>query len=86
MSQPKSVAASLPAVRRKSLAIELLSKTEPIVHPTAQHQVSRKFLYQQGQKAGEAIDEAFSYLSNEQEVLLYLPVTRLQREAERVYS
>jgi hypothetical protein len=76
MSQPKSVAASLPAAIRKSLAIEVLSKTEPITHLAIQHQVSRKFLYQQGQKAGEAIDVAFSSSSNEQEVLFYLPVTQ----------
>ena len=76
MSQPKSVAASLPAAIRKSLAIEVLSKTEPVSHLAIQHQVSRKFLYQQGQKAGEAIDAAFSSPSNEQEVLFYLPVTQ----------
>ena len=51
MSQPKSVAASLPPDARKSLAIKVLSKVEPVSQLAAQHQVSRKFLYQQRQKA-----------------------------------
>lgn len=76
MSQPTSVAASLFPTSRKSLAIEVLSKAEPISHLAAQHQVSRKFLYQQGHKANEALSEAFSASSNEQEVLFYLPVTQ----------
>ena len=76
MSQPTSVAASLSPASRKSLAIEVLSKAEPISHLAAQHQVSRKFLYQQGHKANEALCEAFSSSSNEQEVLFYLPVTQ----------
>ncbi len=38
MSQPMSVAASLPPTSRKSLAIEVLSKAEPVSHLAAQHQ------------------------------------------------
>ncbi len=71
-----SVAASLPNASRKSLAIEVLSKTEPISHLAAQHQVSRKFLYQQGQKANEALDATFSSTTDEPEVLFYLPITK----------
>lgn len=76
MSQPQSVAANLPPAARKNLAIEVLSKTEPISHLAEQHQVSRKFLYQQGHKADKALEEAFSFSNNEQEVLFYLPVTQ----------
>lgn len=76
MSQPPSVAASLPPASRKSLALEVLSKAEPVSHLAAQHQVSRKFLYQQRQKAEEALDEVFRDAKQEQEVLFYLPVTQ----------
>ncbi len=69
MSQTLSVAASLPPAARKSLAIEVLSKTEPVSQLAMQHQVSRKFLYQQGRKADEALEEAFSSPNKEQEVL-----------------
>jgi len=58
------------------LAIEVLSKAEPISHLATQHQVSRKFLYQQGHKADEALDEVFSSSNNEQAVLFYVPVTQ----------
>lgn len=69
MNQPPSVAASLPPTTRKSLAIEVLSKTKPVSHLAIQHQVSRKFLYQQRQKAEEALDEVFRDAKKEQEVL-----------------
>ncbi len=71
-----SVAASLPPAARKTLAIEVLSKTKPISHLAAQQQVSRKFLYQQGQKASEALDATFSSATDEPEVLFYLPITQ----------
>lgn len=38
--------------------------------------MSRKFLYQQRQKAEEALDEVFRNAKKEQEVLFYLPVTQ----------
>ena len=71
-----SVAASLPPASRKSLAIEVLSKTESISHLAAQHQVSRKFLYQQGRKANHALDATFISTTDEPEVLFYLPITK----------
>lgn len=76
MSQPKSVAASLPPAFRKSLAIEVISKAEPISHLAAQNHVSRKFLYQQRQKADQTLEEVFSLVKKEPEVLFYLPVTQ----------
>lgn len=62
MNQSPSVAASLPPTARKSLAIEVLTKTKPISHLAIQHQVSRKFLYQQRQKAEEVLDEVLNPL------------------------
>jgi len=38
--------------------------------------VSRKFLYQQGHKANEALDATFSAATDEREVLFYLPITK----------
>ncbi|MBV8884495.1 MAG: hypothetical protein JO235_10940 [Chroococcidiopsidaceae cyanobacterium CP_BM_RX_35] len=76
MIHPMSVAASQPPATRKSLAIEVLSKAEPISHLAAQHQVSRKFLYQQRQKAREALDAAFSSITDEPDVLFHLPISK----------
>jgi len=60
----------------EKLSNEVLSKTEPISRLAAQHQVSRKFLYQQGHKANEALDATFSAATDEREVLFYLPITK----------
>lgn len=71
-----SAAASLTPAKRKSLAIEVIAKTGAVSHLAAQHQVSRKFLYQQGQKANEALDASFNATKDEPEVLFYLPITQ----------
>ena len=76
MSHPMSAAASLPPAARKTLAIEVLAKTQPVSHIASQQQVSRKFLYQQGQKASEALDATFNPATEEPEVLFYLPITK----------
>jgi len=76
MSYLMSVAASLPPAARKTLAIEVLAQTQPISHLAVQQQVSRKFLYQQVQKANEALDATFSSATDEPEVLFYLPITK----------
>ena len=38
--------------------------------------MSRKFLYQQGQKAEAALEASFSTVKDEPEVLFYLPITK----------
>ena len=76
MKSAFSVSANLPPSTRKDLALRVLAKTEPVSHIAAQHQVSRKFLYQQGHKAEQALDEAFAKSTDEQAVLFYLPVTK----------
>jgi hypothetical protein len=50
----------------KSLAVKF-SKTELISHLAAQHQVSRKFLYNRGQKLMRALDATFSSTKDEPE-------------------
>jgi hypothetical protein len=76
MSSASSVAASLPAEIRKDIAIRVLSKSKPISHLAAEHQVSRKFVYQQGHKAHQALDESFASAQAAHAVLFYLPVTK----------
>ena len=51
MSPTLSVAASLSPNVRQAIGIQVLARTEPITHLAATHQVSRKFIYQQGDKA-----------------------------------
>ncbi|MBE7384600.1 MAG: hypothetical protein F6J95_024695 [Leptolyngbya sp. SIO1E4] len=60
MSLSPSVAASLPPDIRKAIAIQVLSRSEPVSYLADQHQVSRKFVYQQEQKAQQALDESFA--------------------------
>jgi hypothetical protein len=56
MSPVQSVAANLSSDARQKLAIEVLAKSQPVSQLAAAHQVSRKFLYEQGQKAKTAMD------------------------------
>ena len=76
MSPAVSVAARLSPNVRKTIGIEALSRTTPISHIAAQHQVSRKFVYQQGDKAQQAQDELFAPSKGDDEVLFHLPVTK----------
>ena len=76
MSQASSVAASLSPTTRQHLALKVLSNSKPLSHIAEQHEVSRKFLYQQKEKATEALERAFTLpTSQEPEVLFHLPVT-----------
>ncbi|PZO15380.1 MAG: hypothetical protein DCF25_13685 [Leptolyngbya foveolarum] len=57
MSPALSVAASLSPDIRKDIGIQAIARTEPISHLAATHQVSRKFVYQPGDKAQRSLDE-----------------------------
>ena len=76
MSPSPSVAASLPPDIRQDITIQVLSRSEPVSHLADQHQVSRKFIYQQGQQAQQALDESFAPAAVDDDVLFYLPVTQ----------
>ncbi len=76
MNQTASIAASLPPEHRKNLALIVLAKNEPITDLAAREKVSRKFLYQQKRKANIALNQAFTPISSNQDVLFYLPVTK----------
>ena len=54
----------------------MLSHSLPISQPADQHQVSRKFVYQQGNKAQQALDESFAPSQGDDDVLFHLPVTK----------
>jgi transposase-like protein len=71
-----SVAASLPPDFRQKLSIEVLSKSKPVSHLAREHQVSRKFLYQQGNKARKVLTECFEPSTPDDQVLFHLPITK----------
>ena len=76
MSPAVSVAASLSSTTRKEIGIEAFARTTPISHLANQHQVSRKFVYQQGEKAQQALDESFTPSQGDDDILFHLPVTK----------
>ena len=76
MSSAVSVAATLPPATRKEIGIQAIARTVPISHLASQPQVSRKFVYQQGDKAARSLDESFAASAGDDEVLFHLPVTK----------
>ena len=69
-------AARLPASDRKNLAVQALARSETVSNLAAQHEVSRKFIYQQTHKARTVLDDAFSPAVSDSEVLFELAVTK----------
>ena len=76
MNLSSSVASRLQSHQRQQLALDVLSKQEPISQIAKQEQVSRKFLYQQKAIAQQALERAFDQPEKDNEVLYYLPVTQ----------
>ncbi|MEL6385490.1 MAG: hypothetical protein AAFQ89_24125, partial [Cyanobacteria bacterium J06626_18] len=76
MTPALSIAASLSPGVRQDIGIQVLSRSQPISHIAATHQVSRKFVYQQGDKAQQALDESFAPSQGDDDVLFHLPVTK----------
>ena len=76
MSPAISAAANLSPTTRKAIGIEAVARTVPISHLADQHQVSRKFVYQQESKAQQALDESFAPSKGNDDVLFHLPVTK----------
>ena len=62
--------------QRQGLAVQVLAGTEPVAELARQHQVSRKFLYQQADTATHALTRAFDPAPAATDVLFYLPVTK----------
>ena len=76
MSLALSVAASLSPDIRQDIGIQVLARSQPISHLAESHQVSRKFVYQQGNKAQRSLDESFAPSQGDDDVLFHLPVTK----------
>ena len=76
MTPALSIAASLSPDVRQDIGIQALSRSQPISHIAATHQVSRKFVYQQEDKAQQALKESFSPSQGDNDVLFHLPVTK----------
>ena len=76
MDRGDGAAARLPGSERKEMAIDALAGSETVSDLAARHGVSRKFVYQQTDKAREALDDAFSPAVPDSEVLFELAVTK----------
>ena len=76
MSPALSIAASLSPDIRQDIGLQALSRSQPISHIAATHQVSRKFVYQQGDKAQQALADSFAPTPADDEALFHLPVTK----------
>ena len=73
---PACPAKALASAQRQQLAIAALAGVQPISHLAAAHQVSRKFVYQQADKAEQALHDAFD-AADDGRVLFHLPVTKV---------
>ena len=79
---PTTVHVSCPAKQlapqqRQGLAIQVLAGTETVSELARQHEVSRKFLYQQVHTAEKALGAAFAPSSRPDDVLFYLRSPKL---------
>ena len=73
---PHYAAQRLLPQERRNLAIQVLAGAQSVSDLAREHEVSRKFLYQQAHTAEEALSEAFAPSSRSDDVLFYLPVTK----------
>jgi hypothetical protein len=76
MDRCGEAAAKLPESERKDLAILALARSQTVSELASQHEVSRKFIYQQTHKARVALDDAFSSATPEHGVLFQFTVTK----------
>ena len=70
-------AAKLRSAQRIKLAIQALAGAANVSDLAAENEVSRKFVYQQRNKAQVALDCAFAQTVDDDEVLFSLPVTKV---------
>ena len=61
---------------RRYLAVQILAGAQPVSDLAREHEVSRKFLYQQAHTAQEALTQAFDPDPKTDDVLFHLPVTK----------
>jgi hypothetical protein len=77
MDRCVGAAARLPEDARKDLAIQALARSTTISELSARHGVSRKFVYQQADKARVALDDVFISAAPDDEVLFEVRVTKI---------
>ena len=75
-SLPRWPAQRLLPQERRDLAIQVLAGAQPVSDLAREHEVSRKFLYQQAHTAQDALTRAFDPEPKTEKVLFYLPVTK----------
>ena len=73
---PRWPAQRLLPQERRDLAVQVLAGAQPVSDLAREHEVSRKFLYQQAHTAQDALTQVFSPDPNSEDVLFYLPVTK----------
>ncbi|MFK8184883.1 MAG: hypothetical protein AB8B99_16045 [Phormidesmis sp.] len=69
MSPTLLISAGLSPDSCQDIGIQVLSRSPPISHIATTHQVSRKFVYQQGDKAKQALDKSFSPSKGDDDIL-----------------
>jgi hypothetical protein len=72
---PRWPAQRLLPPERQELAVQVLAGARPVSDLAREHEVSRKFLYQQAHTAQDALTCAFDPEPNADKVLFHLPVT-----------
>jgi hypothetical protein len=75
-SLPRWPAQRLLPEDRKYLGVQVLAGAQPVADLAREHEVSRKFLYQQAHTAQAALTRAFDPEPTDDEVLFHLPVTK----------
>ena len=75
-SLPRWPAQRLLPQERQDLAVQVLAGAQPVSDLAQEHEVSRKFLYQQAHTAQDASDPCVRPRTDDDEVLFYLPVTK----------
>ena len=76
MDRCVGAAARLPESDRRDLAVQALARSATISDLSSRHGVSRKFVYQQANKARLALDDAFIAADADDEVLFEIAVTK----------
>jgi hypothetical protein len=75
-SLPRWPAQRLSPQERQDLAVQVLAGAQPVLDLAREHDVSRKFLYQQAHTAQDALTQTFNPDPKTHDVVFQLPVTK----------
>jgi hypothetical protein len=76
MDRCVGAAATMPGGGRKDLAVQALARAATVSDLSTRHGVSRKFVYQQANKARHPLDDAFLSAATDDTVLFQVQVTK----------